>query len=403
MALRLTQRRRDDLDPDLDGLLDQTVAELGTAVAELRQIAHGLRPSSLDDGLHAALVALTQHVPIPVDLRRRSRSRCPTTSTITVYYVASEAIANAVKHAQATRIDVRVTRRNGHVEVRVADDGCGGARVAPGSGLAGLSDRVTAIGGRLALASEERARHDRRGGGAVRIVIGEDSALFREGLARLLADAGHEIVAKAGDAPSLEAAVHEHHPDVAMIDIRMPPDHDDDGARAPRRLRAAYPRLGILLLSQHIETRHSVELVSRGGFGYLLKDRVLDVDDFLDALARVAAGGSALDPEVVGPPAAPAPAGRGAGAAHAARARGAGPDGGGAHERGDREAARAQRAHRRDARRQRPRQAEPPQRRGRPPPRAGRRRLPARSAPRLRAGSGPCATARGSATRCWPC
>jgi DNA-binding NarL/FixJ family response regulator len=134
----------------------------------------------------------------------------------------------------------------------------------------------------------------------VRIVIGEDSALFREGLARLLADAGHEIVAKAGDAPSLEAAVHEHHPDVAVIDIRMPPDHDDDGARVARALRAAYPKLGILLLSQHVETRHSVDLVAGGGFGYLLKDRVLDVDDFLDALARVAAGGSALDPEVVG-------------------------------------------------------------------------------------------------------
>jgi serine/threonine-protein kinase PknK len=134
----------------------------------------------------------------------------------------------------------------------------------------------------------------------MRVVIGEDSALFREGLARLLADAGHEIVAKAGDAPALEAAVHAARPDVAVIDIRMPPDLADDGARVARTLRDAYPRLGILLLSQHVETRHSVDLVSRGGFGYLLKDRVLDVDDFLDALARVAAGGSALDPEVVG-------------------------------------------------------------------------------------------------------
>jgi signal transduction histidine kinase len=155
MALRLTQRRRKDLDPELDGLLDQTVAEIGTAVAELRQIAHGLRPSSLDDGLHAALVALTQHVPIPVDLHVQPVP-LPDDVTVTVYYVASEAIANAVKHAQATRIDVRVARRNGHVEVRVADDGRGGARVAAGSGLAGLSDRVTAVGGRLALASEER-------------------------------------------------------------------------------------------------------------------------------------------------------------------------------------------------------------------------------------------------------
>jgi DNA-binding NarL/FixJ family response regulator len=134
----------------------------------------------------------------------------------------------------------------------------------------------------------------------VRIVIGEDSALFREGLASLLTDAGHEIVAKAGDAPSLVRAVAETTPDLAVIDIRMPPDHTDDGARAAREIRASRPGLGIVLLSQHVETRHSVELVSSGRFGYLLKDRVLDVDDFLDALRRVAAGGSALDPEVVG-------------------------------------------------------------------------------------------------------
>jgi DNA-binding NarL/FixJ family response regulator len=134
----------------------------------------------------------------------------------------------------------------------------------------------------------------------VRLVIGEDSALFREGLASLLLDAGHDVVAKAADAPSLVAAVNATAPDLAIVDIRMPPDHTDDGARAARVLREGHPSLGILLLSQHIETQHSVALVSSGGFGYLLKDRVLDVDDFLDALRRIAAGGSALDPEVVG-------------------------------------------------------------------------------------------------------
>jgi DNA-binding NarL/FixJ family response regulator len=133
----------------------------------------------------------------------------------------------------------------------------------------------------------------------VRIVIGEDSILFREGLVRLLVDAGHEIVGKAEDAPSLVATVCETKPDLAVIDIRMPPDRTDDGARAARQLREANPRLGIVLLSQHLETRHSVELVTRGYFGYLLKDRVFDVEDFLDALRRVASGGSALDPEVV--------------------------------------------------------------------------------------------------------
>jgi DNA-binding NarL/FixJ family response regulator len=133
----------------------------------------------------------------------------------------------------------------------------------------------------------------------VRIVIGEDSALFREGLSRLLTDAGHEIVGKAEDAPALVALVRAERPDLAIVDIRMPPDRTDDGARAARELRADDPTLGIVLLSQHLETRHSVELATRGYFGYLLKDRVFDVEDFLDALRRVAGGGCALDPEVV--------------------------------------------------------------------------------------------------------
>jgi DNA-binding NarL/FixJ family response regulator len=134
----------------------------------------------------------------------------------------------------------------------------------------------------------------------MRIVIGEDSVLFREGLARLLDDAGHEIVGRAPDATTLVKTVHDTMPDLAIIDIRMPPTGTDDGARAAKQLRADFPLLGIVLLSQHVETRHSVELVAGGRFGYLLKDRVFDVDDFLDALRRVAAGGSALDPEVVG-------------------------------------------------------------------------------------------------------
>jgi DNA-binding NarL/FixJ family response regulator len=133
----------------------------------------------------------------------------------------------------------------------------------------------------------------------MRVVIGEDSALFREGLARLLTDAGHDVVARAADAPTLVHEVRSHVPDLAVVDVRMPPDHSDDGVRAARQIREELPEVGIVMLSQHVETRHCVELVTSGRFGYLLKDRVLDVDDFLDALKRVAGGGSALDPEVV--------------------------------------------------------------------------------------------------------
>jgi DNA-binding NarL/FixJ family response regulator len=133
----------------------------------------------------------------------------------------------------------------------------------------------------------------------VRVVIGEDSALFRAGLRALLTEVGHDVVADAGDAPSALAAVLDHRPDVAVLDIRMPPDHADDGARVAARVRLERPETGVLLLSQHVESRLSVDLVAGGHFGYLLKDRVLDVTQFLDALDRVADGGSALDPEVV--------------------------------------------------------------------------------------------------------
>ena len=134
----------------------------------------------------------------------------------------------------------------------------------------------------------------------MRIVIAEDTALLREGLAGLLEDAGHSVVARVGDAEALLAVVPEHDPDLAIVDVRMPPTYDDEGMKAAAEIRRSHPDTAVLVLSQHVESRHAVELVSGGGgFGYLLKDRVLDVDDFLDAAQRVANGGSALDPEVV--------------------------------------------------------------------------------------------------------
>ena len=134
----------------------------------------------------------------------------------------------------------------------------------------------------------------------MRVVIAEDTVLLREGLAGLLEDAGHEVVGRAGDAEALLALVGEHAPELAIVDVRMPPDYEDEGTRAAAEIRGSHPGTAVLVLSQHIETRHVVELVAAGGgFGYLLKDRVLDVDDFLDAARRVSEGGSALDPQVV--------------------------------------------------------------------------------------------------------
>lgn len=152
MSLRLAQRHLVDGSVDVDAVLDGAVAELGTAVSELRQIAHGLRPSSLDDGLPAALTNLTRGVPIPVTIDL-STGVLPDHVSTTAYYVASEALANAVKHAEAGAIDLVVRQHDDRVAVLVADDGCGGAEIRPGSGLAGLRDRVGALGGSLGVTS----------------------------------------------------------------------------------------------------------------------------------------------------------------------------------------------------------------------------------------------------------
>jgi DNA-binding NarL/FixJ family response regulator len=134
----------------------------------------------------------------------------------------------------------------------------------------------------------------------VRIVIAEDTVLLREGVAGLLEDAGHAVVARVGDAETLLAVVSEHDPDLAIVDVRMPPTYEDEGMLAAVEIRKRHPATAVLVLSQHVESRHAVELVgSGGGFGYLLKDRILDVDEFLEAAERVCRGGSALDPEVV--------------------------------------------------------------------------------------------------------
>jgi DNA-binding NarL/FixJ family response regulator len=135
----------------------------------------------------------------------------------------------------------------------------------------------------------------------MRVVIADDAVLLREGAARLLAEAGHEVVAQAGDAEELLRKVRAHRPDVAIIDVRMPPDNSDDGLRAALTIRAELPDIGILLLSQYVEERYLAQLLARGGegVGYLLKDRVAEVERLADAVERVAAGGSVLDPEVV--------------------------------------------------------------------------------------------------------
>ncbi len=136
---------------------------------------------------------------------------------------------------------------------------------------------------------------------SIRVAIAEDSAILRDGLVQLLADRGFEVTDAVSEPQALRASIERDCPDVAVIDIRMPPTFTDEGLRAAIELRKRYPALGILLFSQYIETRYAAELLAddAAGIGYLLKDRVADVSDFVEALVRVASGGTALDPEVV--------------------------------------------------------------------------------------------------------
>jgi DNA-binding NarL/FixJ family response regulator len=145
----------------------------------------------------------------------------------------------------------------------------------------------------------------------MRVVIAEDSAVVRAGLAEILADRGHDVVAAVGNGEALLAAVAEHRPDVTVVDVRMPPGYTDEGLRAAIEIRRHHPTTGVLVFSQYIETRYAADLLGAtsggasashrrtAGVGYLLKDRVADVGEFVEALTRVAAGGTALDPEVV--------------------------------------------------------------------------------------------------------
>jgi DNA-binding NarL/FixJ family response regulator len=135
----------------------------------------------------------------------------------------------------------------------------------------------------------------------IRVVIAEDSVLLREGIARLLEESGFEVAGQAGDAEDLLRKVGAHKPDVAVVDVRMPPTHTDEGLRAAHQIRADHPGVGVLVLSQYVEEAYALDLLAQSteSTGYLLKDRIADVDSFTDAVRRVANGGSALDPEVV--------------------------------------------------------------------------------------------------------
>jgi len=307
--------------PDLERVLERVLELVDTAhrgakeaIAELRDLARGIHPSVLDHGLGTALTTLAARSDVPVELVVDLAERPSAAIETIAYFCAAELLSNVAKHSGARHATLAAVRVAGLLQVRVSDDGSGGARLEARGGLAGLAERVRTVDGKMHVNSpsggppwspsscrptpDELERQ-------MRIVIAEDSAVVRAGLVEILADRGHEVVAAVGNAEDLLAAVDEHQPDVTVVDVRMPPGYTDEGLRAAIAIRRDHPGIGVLVFSQYIETRYAADLLGAAsgtgaaGVGYLLKDRVADVGEFVDALSRVAAGGTALDPEVV--------------------------------------------------------------------------------------------------------
>ena len=263
-----------------------------------------------ETGLPGAIQALVERSPVLTTVIAVPAGRYPAPIEATAYFVVSEALANVAKHAPGATAQVAIRQLAGQIVVEVTDDGPGGARPGAGSGLRGLADRVASVGGTLRVDSAGR-RNPAPGGDPVsvtapgaaplRVVIAEDAVLLREGLSRVLTDAGLDVAGAAGDAERLLQLVGALRPDVVLADIRMPPTQTTEGLQAARQIRQQWPGTAVVVLSQYVETEHLFDLLADDprGVGYVLKERVADVTQFTDAIRRVAGGESVIDPEVV--------------------------------------------------------------------------------------------------------
>ena len=286
------------------------------SIGELRQLGRGLHPAILADrGIDAALSAVVAGSSIPISVHVDPGLDLSTDVAETVYFVANEALANVLKHAKARRrVGARHEgrgQRPGHRPRRRSRwrrpgqrDGdrrhprpCARGRRQPVDQLTG--GRPHHARRRDPTSPSERTSTTMNT--PIRTVVADDSVLLRDGIVRLLSDSGFEVVAAVGDADALLDAVTEHAPDLCVVDVRMPPSHTDEGLRAAIEIRRRHPGIAVLVLSQYVEERYAGELLSGdiAGVGYLLKDRVIAVDDFLASLRRVAGGGSAVDAEVI--------------------------------------------------------------------------------------------------------
>ena len=297
-------------------LLAAAQAELEAATQELRRLAHGIHPAELSErGLEAALRTLGERSVVPVKVAVEKVGRLAPEIESAAYFIAAEATTNAVRHAVAKNIRIGVMNTPDGLQVIVTDDGIGGAALGEGTGLQGLRDRAEALGGDLTVDSPSggptvvraelplfRSRHSLGfADGPLRVVVADDAAMIREALVELLGSNGIAVVAQVGDASALLQEVERHSPDVAIVDIHMPPTMSQEGVRAAIEIRHRFPGVGILLLSTYVELREVIDLfaATAGGVGYLLKDSVANVDQLFDALERISKGGMVLDPKLV--------------------------------------------------------------------------------------------------------
>ena len=314
LAINQIANTPDDAATTIAGAQD----DVRRTLADVRAIAQGIHPAILDDqGIvraieragQAAAAGGRRSTPIPKLVSRRFDR----TIEGAAYFVASEALANIVKHAEATAVTVHLNVDGDRLVIRVGDNGRGlGDDVVRGSGLTNMADRAAALGGQVTVEAQPAGWYDGGGRAAarsyccdvtLRVVIAEDNKVYREGVRAVLEFGGEFEVVAAVDRPdALLERVDELQPDAVITDIRMPPTHHMEGIEAAHEIRRRHPGIGILVLSQHADDSYAFELFKDGtaGLGYLLKERIGDDDAAIArAVREVVAGRSVIDPEVV--------------------------------------------------------------------------------------------------------
>ena len=288
-------------DPEAAELVRNARAEASAAIGELRDLARGIAPPVLADrGLPAAVDALGKRSALPVTVDARLGRRLSPVVESAAYFVVAESLTNAAKYGRGAPARVTLMEETGRLIVEIDDDGPGGANPQWQRPDRASQPRRGA-GWHPGGPKQRGGGNDSARGAALRVVIAEDQALLREGIVALLREKGIDVVAQAEDGPGLLRILAGHKPDLAIVDVRLPPTFTDEGVRAALEARAKYPGLGVLILSQYVEPVYTAELLDsgEGGIGYLLKERVGDVKAFIEAVESVARGGTALDREVV--------------------------------------------------------------------------------------------------------